>query len=375
MESIKRLEIDSFLTPKVSASPTTNVSKIVGMLKDLNAYEVFLEDGGKIAMVTTRDILGVSSITTTKASSLTHSVPKLSRRSTIGEAARLMMEYSIRALPVVEDNRFIGEIQSSSIINALKENDFSKVKAKNIMTGNPMTLNRDDLASKARSLMLRRRIDHLPILDQNKQLGGILTSSHIVFNMFQATETIERSTTLSEKQRKLEFPAGQVMDSNPLICEPSDHVSPVLSEMAEQGATCSIVTLWGEVQGIITYRDCMKLLAEQLKVNSIPISIAGLPEDPFEAETAKSKFMKSVELMRKSVPYIEEARSMIRTFSEGGSERRRYEVSVAIITPRKTFSYSEKGWDLPKIFDAISDKMKKKLSGKRSRRVPIRERI
>ena len=374
MENLKRLEVGSLLTPKVSTSSTTNISKIVGMLKDLNVYEVFLEDDGKIEMITTRDILRVSSITTTKASSLAYSVPRLSRKSTIGEAARLMMEYSIRAIPVVEDNRFIGEIQSSSMINALKGNDFSKIKAKNIMTGNPITLYSDDLASKARSLMIRRRIDHLPVLD-GKKLSGILTSSHIVFNMFQATETIDRSTTLSEKQKKLEFPVGQVMDSDPLICEPSDNISIVLDEMAKRGITCSTVTLWGEVQGIITYRDYMKLLAEQLKADNIPVSIVGLPENPFEAEMVKSKFRKSVELMRKSVPYIEEARSMIRAFSGSGVERRRYEVNISIITPQRTFSYSEEGWDLPKIFDAISSKMKKRRSQKRSRRVPQSEEV
>lgn len=368
MENVKRLEVGSLLTPKVSASPTTPISKIVGILKDLNVYEVFLEDSGKIGMVTTRDILKVSNITTTKASSLAYSVPRLSRKSTVGEAARLMTEYRIRALPVVEDNSFIGEIRETSIINALRGNDFSRIKAENIMTGNPITLGSDDLTSKARSLMLRRRIDHLPVLNRNK-LGGILTSSHIVFNMFQATETIDRSTIISEKQRKLEFPVGHVMDSNPITCRPSDNISLILDEVTGQGTTCSVVTLWDEVQGIITYRDYMKLLAEQLRVSVVPVSIVGLPENPFEAELVKSKFMKSVELMRKSVPFIEEARSVIRTFSEGDKERRRYEVSVSIITPRRTFSYSEKGWELPKLFDAVSNKMKKKLSQKRSRRV------
>jgi len=249
---------------------------------------------------------------------------------------------------------------------------FSNIKAKNIMTGNPITLSRDDLTSKARSLMIRRKIDHIPILTGDK-LSGILTSSHIVFNMFQATETIARSTIISEEQRKLEFPVRYIMDSNPLTCRSDDNISLILDEMIKQGTTYSIVTLWEELQGIITYRDYMKLLAEQLRISDVPVYIVGLPEDPFEAEMVKSKFTKTVELLRKSFPFIEEAKSVIRAFSEGDKERRRYEVSISIVTPKKTFSYSEKGWELPKIFDAVSNKLKKMMSQKRSKRVSLTE--
>jgi hypothetical protein len=47
VESIKRLEIGSLLSPRVQISPTTPISKVVGVLKDLNVYEAFLEDKGK----------------------------------------------------------------------------------------------------------------------------------------------------------------------------------------------------------------------------------------------------------------------------------------------------------------------------------------
>lgn len=162
------------------------------------------------------------------------------------------------------------------------------------------------------------------------------------------------------------------MDSSPFTCRSNDNISHILDEMIKRGTTYSIVTLWNEIHGIITYRDYMKLLSKQLKISNAPISIVGLPEDPFKAELAKSKFTSIITLLRKSFPFIEEAKSVIKTFSEGGKERRRYEVSILIVTPKRLFSYSEKGWDLPKIFDAISDKLKKMLSKKRSRRFSLR---
>lgn len=117
----------------------------------------------------------------------------------------------------------------------------------------------------------------------------------------------------------------------------------------------------------------MKLVAEQLKVSYVLVYIVGLPEDPFEAELVKSKFTNAIKLLRKSFPFIEEAKSVIKMSSEGNKERRRYEVSISIITPKRTFSYSEKGWELPKIFDAVSGKLKKMMAQKPSRRVSPKE--
>ena len=364
---MKRIEVGNLLSPSVLVSPTTPVSKVVGILKDLDAYEAFIEDNKKIWMLTTRDILRTSNITMEKAISLASSIPKLSPRSTIAEAARLLMEYRIRALPVVEDNNFVGVVQAISIINATKESIFSKVEAKNIMTAKPLTLGKDELTSKARSVMIRKKIDHVPVLAENK-LCGVLLSSHIVFNMFQATEMLDRDTMLSEEQRRLEFPVKHLVDSNPLTSRVNDKISLIFEEMMKQKTTYSIITLWEEIQGIITYRDYMKLLAEQLKILEVPSYIIGLPEDPFEAEMAKSKFVNAIKSLRRLYPFIEEAKAVIKTFDEGDKQRRRYEVTVTIIIPKRSCSYSENGWELPKIFDAISTKLKRVISQKYSKR-------
>lgn len=372
MERFKRLEIGGFSSFVPLVSPVTPISKIIGILKELKAYEVFIEVNKKIGIITTRSILRTSNITTAKAKSLAIFVPKLSPRTTIEEAARLMMEHRIRALPVVENNSLIGAIQALSIIKLMKDHGFSGIKAKDIMTRNPITLFRDDLVSKARRLMSRRRIDHLPVLTVG-ELIGVLTSSQIVFNMFQATETIDRNEMLFEQQRKLEFSVKNLMDTNPLTCKNNDNITLVFDEMIKERATCSIVTLWKEVHGIITYRDYMKLIAKQLDVTGAPLYIIGLPDNPLEAEMVKSKFTRIIKLLKRSFPFIEEAKAIIRIFSEGQKARQRYEVRVSIITPKRTFTYTESGWELPEIFDDLSKKMKRRLTQRFSRRVPKKE--
>jgi CBS domain-containing protein len=372
METINRFEIETLLSPVLSASPVAPISKIVGLLKDQNAYELFLETNNRIGMVTTRDILKASNITTTKVNSLAMYVPKLTRKSTVQEAARLMMEYRIRALPVIDGNSLIGSIQALSIIKLMHDRGFLTTKARDVMTPNPVTITGNSLASKARTLMTRKKFDHLPVL-MKKELKGVLTSSQIVFNLFQISETIDRNELLSEQQRRLEFPVKNLLQSDAPICDINDEISLVFDTMLKQGHTCTIATLWNEIQGIITYRDYMKLITTQLQTTKMPIYIVGLPDDPFEAEMAKSKFTRGINRLEKSFPFIEEAKAVIKTYSEGNKNRRRYEVKVTIVTPKRTYAFSENGWELSQLFDALANKFKKTLSQRPRRKITFRE--
>ncbi len=91
--------------------------------------------------------------------------------------------------------------------------------------------------------------------------------------------------------------------------------------------------------------------------------MVGLPEDPFEAEATRDKFIRTVSGLKKVFPEIIEARSVIKTKTIR-SDRRRYEVKTMLKTPSDTYSYTEGGYDLPSVYDIISDRMKRLLAQK-----------
>lgn len=95
--------------------------------------------------------------------------------------------------------------------------------------------------------------------------------------------------------------------------------------------------------------------------DDLPAFIIGLPKDSFEADLAKSKFAQTVEFLKKIVPEIEEARCKIKQHDVSG-ERKRYEVDASVITPYVRHSYVDSGWDLAKIFDEMSESLKKKFT-------------
>lgn len=374
MERIKNFDVAELLSPPLMVSPATPVSKIIGLLKEANAYEIFIEDHEKIGMITLRDILKASNLSQVKAETLTFTVPKLTNRTRVADAARLMMEYRVRSLPIVSDNGIIDSVTALSIIDLLNQMNFLNHNVTAIMTRQPTTLDSDALASKARQLMIRRQIDHVPVISGTKPIG-VVTSAHLVYNMFQATETLPRSTIVAEEQKKLEIPVRSIMDSNSLSCESNDKISSIFEEMQRLGTTSTLVTFGDELQGIITYRDYMKLIYTQFTPDEIPISIQGLnPRDyPFELEMARHKFRRAVTFLKKSLPFIEEARSTIRAFPGGDRGRKRFEVKVSIVTPKRIFSYSEEGWELSEIYDMLAIKLRTILQKHRRSQATRRE--
>jgi len=367
LESIKQLAVSNLISAPLVISEATPVSKVVGVLKNEDAYEVFTQDRGRVGMVMIRDILKAWNVATEKVESLVSPAPRLSPGARLSEAARLMMQDRVRALPVVEGDKLIGSVLATSIIQTIPSSIVDKYRAQDIMTPNPAGLDVDDEVSKARTLMLRRRIDHLPIV-RNRKLAGLLTSSKIVFDIYQRIEGIEGMTMVDNIQRRLAIPVKDLMDLNPLTSEPSDKIFNVLKRMLDMKATYCLITQFDEIQGIITYRDFMKLIAEEIVKSDIPVYIVGLPDDPFESEQTRTKFMRSIETLRKTMPKIQEARAVIQTREGPERERRRYEVSVTLVTPRRNYSYSSTGFELANMFDDVRSHLKT-MTAERPKRI------
>ena len=97
--------------------------------------------------------------------------------------------------------------------------------------------------------------------------------------------------------------------------------------------------------------------------------MVGLPEDPFEAEAAKNKFVRSVNTLMKSYLDVIEARAKIKFSPKSPKkERRRYEVNVIIKTREGIRVFQDSGWDLPDIFDSIGLRIRRILAQKYSKR-------
>jgi CBS domain-containing protein/ribosome-associated translation inhibitor RaiA len=364
LESLRKSKVEMFKSRPFTASPMSSLSEIIGILEKNDIYEVFIENGDKVGVVSIRDVLRASDILGMRASSLMTVVPKLSPGDAVGRAAAFMSDYRLRTLPV-GDKKVDGAVTVQSLCQALLlVNEFGRIKIDKLMKKDPITIGKSESASKARSVMVKHSIDHLPVLDSGR-VRGILLSNQVVLSMFPK-EKLEQGMLSGEATKYSSIKASELMDTNILVCEPDERASDVLKRMIEQDKTYALMKQWDELQGIATYRDFVALLVEPEKPD-FPAYIVGLPDDPFEAHLARAKFFKEAKALRRSFPDIEEIRATIKTKSVSSGSHR-YEISVSIETHGKIHAYSAEGWDLPVAFEGLQGKMKRILTQRPDKR-------
>jgi acetoin utilization protein AcuB len=110
-------------------------------------------------------------------------------KTTVPSAHKLMKEYSIRRLPVVERERLVGIVTLGDLrgaepsdVNLLSKYELKDLQAKQtveeIMTWEPIAANPDMTLQQAARLMMTHRIAGLPVVQDDK-LVGIITESDI----------------------------------------------------------------------------------------------------------------------------------------------------------------------------------------------------
>lgn len=382
LKDVYNKNINEFVENPVLIKEDVTVSKIIGIMLKENVHEVFVQLQGKtISCINIRDILSSANIESLKSSTIAKSVPTLTKKDNIGNAARIMNLHRLRSLPVTDqDNNhdMTGQVSSKRIIKYIydtfssKKTNFQKnITASDIMTSGLVTLDPKDDFDTAKGIMRKDSIDHLPVVEKQPDgktvIMGMITSNHIIQTLIPA-ESIGRRSLGSEHGLKSDQEIIGLADKNVITIKPDDTIVSTIDSLLKANSTYVIVQSSADVPlGIITYRDVVSLLGEQTQ-SEIPVYIIGMPDDPFEAELVKSKFHNIVKHLSRISPKIEEARCKIKVKDIEGN-RKRYEVSANIFTTYRRHVYtSNKNWDLASIFDDMSEGLKNQVAREKDER-------
>ncbi|AZB09749.1 IMP dehydrogenase [Chryseobacterium sp. G0162] len=101
----------------------------------------------------------------------------LSKDHTLGQAKEMMAQFKISGLPVVDaDNVLIGIITNRDV----KYQEDLDMKVEEIMTKeNLITSDKDTNLEKAKEILLKSRVEKLPIVDKDNKLVGLITIKDI----------------------------------------------------------------------------------------------------------------------------------------------------------------------------------------------------
>ncbi|PIY90142.1 MAG: histidine kinase [Nitrosopumilales archaeon CG_4_10_14_0_8_um_filter_34_8] len=366
MKDIQSTKIKSLISKATIIEPTDTLSHVINKITKDNSYDVFYLKDKKILSTNIRVLLNAKNINAMKVESFLYPIPHVTQNDSVQKVANIITHYRIREVPVVDKNQIIGVVTAQRIIKLLSLNDNKWIKANLIYTQNPITIPSDESISNARRIMTTKRIDHLPVLNQGK-IKQVLTSYHILQSIIPS-EKQGRKSIGSKTTHALEFKIGNIGSTRIPQCSANDDLNKIISSMLKANTTCCLVNLQGNLQGIITFRDILGLLASKLET-PIPLYIVGMPEDQQNVNLISSKFSKTLKRLQQVYSEIHEARVSIKQQRSGNKKEGKYEVSIMIITPHHTpLIYNSIGFDLSEVLEDLSEKLLKNLSKRANHR-------
>ena len=102
-------------------------------------------------------------------------------QTTIEEAAKILFEKRVGALVITDDGRKCkGIFTERDILRSIARKTPLNTRLVNVMSKNVITVGKGASFAKAKSLMISHGIRHLPVVDEEGYLTGILTLRRIL---------------------------------------------------------------------------------------------------------------------------------------------------------------------------------------------------
>jgi len=93
----------------------------------------------------------------------------------VSDAVAVLSEKRIGAVPVIDGDRVAGIFSERDVLHCIKEHGHAAMdqKVADVMTADVISVDRKKSAIGALSLMTKRRIRHLPVVEDDKLVGFI----------------------------------------------------------------------------------------------------------------------------------------------------------------------------------------------------------
>jgi CBS domain-containing protein len=104
-------------------------------------------------------------------------VETIGPEATAYEAARQMTDCKIGCLVVIENERVCGIVSERDVLQRLvaEKRHSESTRVRDIMTAQVRCCHADTLIAQVRYVMMDRRIRHLPVVDEQEKLCGIIS--------------------------------------------------------------------------------------------------------------------------------------------------------------------------------------------------------
>jgi acetoin utilization protein AcuB len=144
-------------------------------------------------------------------------------------------------------------------INATLKTEVDSMLVKERMTRNPITIRPDTPVTEAQAMMKREKIHHLPVVDKDEKLVGIVSEKDLLYASPSPASTLsvyEMSSLLAKLK------VEKVMSKNPVTVTEDVPLEEAARMMADRGIGGLPIMRGSSLVGIITESDLFRVFIE-----------------------------------------------------------------------------------------------------------------
>ena len=174
----------------------------------------------------------------------------------LDEVAKLMLENGIGSVPVMDDDKMVGIVSKADFVTLAVGIAFDKITVKEIMTKDLVVVSPTERLVHARRQMKDSHVGRLPVVDDGT-LTGMVTSKDLMRAFIDFRKKVPEKYQKSQIKDVL---VENIMSSNPVFTSKDATISEVAKIMMETGYNGLPVVEGGDVIGIITQTDILRLI-------------------------------------------------------------------------------------------------------------------
>ena len=140
---------------------------------------------------------------------MTRHVVTLSPHNSFSDIVSLMANHKFRHYLVVEEpRRLVGVISDRDVLRALTRTpDWNARHAHEIMSRDVIAVIPNTRISRATAIMLSKRINCLPVIDDHGNVCGIITSTDLLKAYRTIQESLEKENAIDTSKQENQFPS------------------------------------------------------------------------------------------------------------------------------------------------------------------------
>ncbi|PSQ61701.1 MAG: CBS domain-containing protein [Halobacteriales archaeon SW_8_66_22] len=257
------MDIADIATPEyVEIDADKRLSKVRSIFERENPKGIVVtEDGEYAGIINQKQLLQSHIQDDAKVRGMIRSAPRVNRRDDVREVARVLVESGAKLAPVFEGDNLWGVVTEDAILDAVLEN-LDALDVSEIYTDDIVTVTTDTSIGTVINRLREHGVSRLPVLDDNGQLTGMVTTHDIADFAVRNMERQQKGDRSGDIDRILDIRVYDIMNSPVETTTPTESVRDAVTRMLDNDYAGLVVTPEddGTVVGIITKTDVMRAL-------------------------------------------------------------------------------------------------------------------